>query len=354
MAFVVPAELGHAPYAASLIDYLASHFSVVKIIAIRDKLFPDLSEDCWLLYADGFGGATEELTFSVLGKFAPSLRPPDHGNPVPLSEWRAWNHRLRPFLLSGSARSLYRKALSHSGTTRLGMIASVGIGYVTGANEFFHLRPSEAERWRIPAGFLHPTVRTSRMLPPRLLTAASIDRWRRHDDPMLLLRIRKDDELPASVRRYLDTEAGKAARTAFKCRTRTPWYSVPDVRVPDYFLTYMSGKAPNLVRNSSTASCTNAVHGVHVHTSTSRQFIRSWYTSFVRLSCEIEGHPLGGGMLKLEPREAMRVVLPDASLLPALSGADIDDAVATLRAWRHYAVRWSRKTGQEAKVYPRP
>lgn len=137
MAFVVPAELGHAPYAAPLIDYLASHFSVVQIIAIRDKLFPDLSEDCWLLYADGFGGATEELTFSVLGKFAPSPHPPDHGDPVPLSEWRAWNRRLRPFLLSGNARSLYRKALSHSGTTRLGMIASVGIGYVTGANEFF-------------------------------------------------------------------------------------------------------------------------------------------------------------------------------------------------------------------------
>lgn len=339
MAFVVPAEIGHAPYAAPLIDYLASHFSAVQIIAIREKLFPALSEDCWLLYADGFGGTTAAVRFSVLDKFAPSRHPPDHGTPAPLSEWRtAWNRRLRPFLLSRDARSVYQETLSHSETKRLGMVASVGIGYVTGANDFFHLRPSEAERWRIPAGFLHPTVRTSRKLPPRLLTATSIDRWRRHDEPMLLLRIRKNDDLPASVLRYLETEAGKAARTAFKCRTRNPWYAIPDVRVPDFFLTYMSGRAPSLVRNASTASCTNAVHGVHVHDkSTSRQLIRSWYTSFVRLSCEIEGHPLGGGMLKLEPREATRVVLPDASLLPVLSGNDIDGAVATLRAWRHYA-----------------
>jgi hypothetical protein len=31
---------------------------------------------------------------------------------------------------------------------------------------------------------------------------------------------------------------------------------------------------------------------------------------FVQLSCEIEGHPLGGGMLKLEPREASQIALP--------------------------------------------
>ncbi len=339
MAFVVPAEIGHAPYAAPLLDYLASHFDVVQIIAIRDKLFPELSEDCWLLYADRFGGATGEVQLSILDKFTPSRRPPDQGTQAPLSEWRdVWNRRLRPFLLSRDARALYQETVSHSGTRRFGTIASVGIGYVSGANDFFHLRPSEVERWRIPTGFLHPTVRTSRMLPPLRLTEKSIDRWRHHDEPVLLLRIRKDDDLPKSVRRYLDTEAGRAARTAFKCRTRTPWYSIPDVRVPDFFLTYMSGRAPNLVRNSSTASCTNAVHGVHLHDKTrARQLIRSWYTSFVRLSCEIEGHPLGGGMLKLEPREATRVVLPDASLLPVLSGPEIEDALATSRTWRHYA-----------------
>lgn len=339
MAFVVPAEIGHAPYAAPLLDYLASHFDVVRIVAIRDKIFPELSEDCWLLYADGFGGATADVRLSILDKFMPSRRPPEHGTQAPLSEWReVWNRRLRPFLLPHDMRSLYQETLNHSGTRRFGVIASVGIGYVSGANDFFHLRPSEAERWRIPAGFLHPTVRTSRMLPPRRLTAESLDRWRRNDEPMLLLRIRKDDDLPRSVRRYLDTDAGRAARTSFKCRTRTPWYAIPDIRVPDFFLTYMSGRSPNLVRNLSTASCTNTMHGVHLHDkNVSSQLIRTWHTSFVRLSCEIEGHPLGGGMLKLEPREAARVVLPDASLLSGLSGPVVEDALATLRTWRHYA-----------------
>lgn len=44
MAFVVPAEIGHAPYAVPTLTALCDHFDQVRVIAIREKLFPDLSE----------------------------------------------------------------------------------------------------------------------------------------------------------------------------------------------------------------------------------------------------------------------------------------------------------------------
>jgi len=43
MAFVVPAEIGHATYSEPLLETLASHFDRVHVIAFRDKLFPALS-----------------------------------------------------------------------------------------------------------------------------------------------------------------------------------------------------------------------------------------------------------------------------------------------------------------------
>ena len=48
---------------------------------------------------------------------------------------------------------------------RLGAIASVALGYVSGANHFFHLTPSEASKAGIPSMLLHPTVRSARVLP---------------------------------------------------------------------------------------------------------------------------------------------------------------------------------------------
>jgi hypothetical protein len=54
---------------------------------------------------------------------------------------------MRPFLMSSEAKDLYRNIADGVGTPRLGDLASVGIGYVSGANDFFHLRPSDAESW---------------------------------------------------------------------------------------------------------------------------------------------------------------------------------------------------------------
>ena len=95
---------------------------------------------------------------------------------------------------------------------------------------------------------------------------------------------------------------------------------------------------PNLARNRAAATCTNAVHGVHLRDGKAvRRIVGDWDTPFVRLSCELEGHPLGGGVLKLEPREAGRIVLPPPTMASVLSGPEVAEAVSTMRTWRHYA-----------------
>ncbi len=221
---------------------------------------------------------------------------------------------------------------------RFGDIASIGIGYVTGANDFFHLRPSETTAWDIPSNLLCPTVRNSRLLPARQLTRRTVNRWRRTDEAMLLLKIPKNADLPPSVEKYLETDQGKEARKAYKCRTRDPWYSVPHIRVPDFFLTYMSSVAPSLVRNSARVACTNAVHCVHIQQKKAcRPLLDAWATPFVQLSCELEGHPLGGGVLKLEPGEANRIVLPGPVQPSFLSDGETGAAISTMRGWRHHA-----------------
>ena len=338
MAFVVPAAIGHAPYAAPLIEYLVARFDDVRIVPIRKKLFPRLSEDCWLLFGDGFGGSTSTIHFAPIEHFG-EFEASAPAQLVPMDEWRrVWNRRLRPYLLSEAERSIYQDVACRSDSSRLGFAASVGIGYVSGANAFFHLRPSEAVRWAIPEQFLHPTVRNARVLPSHTLTPRTVEEWRRADEPMLLLRIPKLAKLPPPVAQYLSSEEGQQARQTYKCRNRHPWYSVPDVRLPAFFLTYMSGVAPSLVRNAAAATCTNALHAVHLRNGIDgRRLLDAWDSTFVELSCELEGHALGGGMLKLEPGEAARVVMPSARAQSELVDSDLRDAVRTLRSWRHYA-----------------
>lgn len=338
MAFVVPAEIGHAPYAAPLLEYLVGAFSEVQVVAVRSKLFPSLSEDCWLLYANGFGGQAKGIGLTVCNEFKPARQPPKPTVRIDLAEWRdVWSRRLRPYLLPAEIRAAYAGALADPTSKTFGDFAQVGIGYVSGDNDFFHLRPSDAKRWKIPGTLLHPSVRNGRAMPSRRITQATVQGWTKNDEQVLLLRLRRGDEIPASVQRYLDSSAGQAARLGYKCRNRAPWYAVPDVQVPDYVMSYMAGRAANLVHNDAGVTCTNSVHSVRLKDrQLAAKLLPSWSSAFVRLSCELEGHALGGGMLKLEPREATRILFPSQATLAGIEDEALEEAISTLQRWRHY------------------
>jgi adenine-specific DNA-methyltransferase len=339
MAFVVPAELGHANYVQPLLPALCAKFGRVHVIACREKLFPELSQDCWLLHCSGFGAATHSVALTALDHFEACDTPPLPTRIVSLQEWRERGKRLRPFLLPNAALSLYCALAQHPGTKRFGDLASAGIGYVTGDNNFFHLRPSEVRRREFPDHLMRVAVRKGDQLPAESVSRAHVDRWLKSDEPVLLLDLGRADRLPASVARYLDEESGQKARQAFKCRNRDPWYAVPDIKVPDAFLTVMSGEQPTLVRNEAGCVCTNSLLAVRFKANTDARHVQTaWKSALAQLGAEVEGHPLGGGVLKLEPREAARVPLPVGTIhLTACEQTALEDGIRTMRAWRHNA-----------------
>ncbi len=344
IAFVVPAEIGHAPYAVPLLEYLIANFGSVHVVAIKEKVFPRLSEDCWLLFADNAGCRTDNIRLSKIERFVPGASLPPVAEQVPVDAWRTrWRGRLRPFLLPQHVRCTYERMAADSDAVRLGQIAQVGIGYVSGANSFFHLRPSEAERLGIPDEFLLPSIRNSRYVAGSVIDDADVGNWLKRDEPVFLLRIPPRAEVPGAVRAYLDTAEGRRAKAAYKCRHRTPWYTVPDVRRPEFVLTYMSGKSPALAVNRGRCTCTNALLAVDLRSGlfdgngavSGERLSTAWGSAAGRLSCELEGHPLGGGMLKLEPGEARNVLLvPDEGIDRRDSGL-LQDGIETMRQWRH-------------------
>lgn len=336
MAFVVPAEIGHAPYAMPLLAFLAEHFGRVQIVAIREKLFPELSEDVWLLVAEEFGGKAAGFDLTILDQFEPTAEPPAPTSRVTLAAWEQAGSKLRTFLLPDRVRRFYDTVTSRPGAVRLGAVAKVGIGYVTGANDFFHLRPSAARRAGISQDVLRCAVRNGRMLNGQHVTTGKIAQWLKDDEPVLLLHLTARARLSAAVRRYLDTAEGRAARRTYKCRNRTPWFAVPDVTVPDAFLTYMAGGSPALVANTAACVAPNSLHTVRLNGTWSLERLRrAWKDPFTALSCEIEGHPLGGGMLKVEPREAARIYLMSRPRWTTAERELIAEGIDVMRRWRH-------------------
>jgi hypothetical protein len=109
---------------------------------------------------------------------------------------------------------------------------------------------------------------------------------------------------------------------------------VPHVYDADGFLTYMSGTSPKLVANDAGVVAPNTLHIVRMYPGAPvapLALAAMWQTSLSALSCELEGHSLGGGMLKLEPTEARRVAVALPDLAPARVAELADDVDRLLR-----------------------
>jgi hypothetical protein len=335
MAFIVPAEIGHAPYAAPLIDYLLRTFRRVQLIAIRKKVFQELSEDAWILLAEDHGFPGGSLVLTAVEDLCDYRDLPPKGLSISRQELEKWGYRVRPLLMPPSAIATYRKCAGLLQTTRLGDVARVSIGYVTGANNFFHLRPTNARKLGIGTEYLHAAVRNGRQLEGHSITRATVARWERNDDQYLLLRIRKGQSLSRPVIKYLDSEEGANASQSYKCRNRRPWYVVPDVFAPDAFMTYMTGRGPELIANTAKCVGTNSLHMVSLNGKMSLRALSTlWESTLRELSAEIEGHPLGGGLLKIEPREAGRIILRTQFRLSDEEQEDLAGGLQELRRWR--------------------
>lgn len=339
MAFVVPAEIGHATYAEPLIEGLCSSFSSLTIVALREKLFPHLSQDAWLLFAGGRGGRTEEIGFTTVDRFSPNLDPDHPQRSISLRMWRELGGRLRKFLIPEATLETYTAMTRRAGVSRIGEVADVTIGYVSGDNDFFHFHRSAASMFEIPERCLRPTIRRGEQLTADYVDDRLIERWTGAGEEIWVLDLSEVQELPRSVRDYLSSPRAEKAQERYKCRVRDPWYVIPGVdQAPSAFVTCMSGRESRLAINRAGAVCTNSVLAVTLKQRVAQtELLRGWRHPLARLSQELEGHPLGGGMLKLEPGEARRVHVP-LKLFRATRAEEraVAEAIELMRTWRHY------------------
>ena len=315
LAMVIPVEIGHAAYARPVLRYLTESFGSVTLLTFGEPLFPDLSQDTLLLLAERRGTAFEGLFWRDLA----SVRELE-----PQSIYLQTTRLDAPALLNGKdklinyfvppdARALYQRLASSENVKRLGELAEVGIGYVTGANGFFHLSAEDVAKWDIPQSFLRRAIfRGGALRGTRFEHEDWTEGARRGDAGFLLCSGDTPlDNLPEGVRRYLEHGAAAGVPEAYKCRVRSPWYAVPHVHEADAFLTSMSGSKPQLVANDAGVVAPNTLHVVRLrpHSASKSTLSALWLTSLTSLSVELEGHALGGGLLKLEPSEAKRVLV---------------------------------------------
>jgi len=177
---------------------------------------------------------------------------------------------------------------------------------MAGANHYFLLDNAEVARFGLP-----PEVLIRAVERPRDVRGLEV----RPDEERWLFRPSTDVVKADAVAAYLRRGVDMGIPDRYKPRMRKDWATVPLPRArADAFLPYMSQRGPRLIGNPSGAVSSNLLHGVTFHdqSTEARVVAASMLSAATRLSAEIEGRAYGGGVLKLETKEAERMAVPVA------------------------------------------
>lgn len=343
LAQVLPAELLHSQYASEVVEFLRRSFGRVQIAVFEERVFPGALEEVVLLLADERGASAPadvkliscQNVADLSRGLAQGADTVDAGSTYP-----SGRGKLLAQLLPEDTRSVYEALTKDKAVGLLGDLASVDIGIVTGANDFFMLSTEQAAA-------LDPELLSVGVCKAAHLAGARLAR----DDHARLLRdghsalmLVASAESPSaalkSARAYIrrGEEAGLDQR--YKCRIRDPWWALPVPRrgPATLLLTYCSNDHPRLALNEVDALSTNTLHGVRpVDGSHAQRLAAGFYNSLTLLSAELVGRSYGGGVLKLEPSEAEALAIPSLpseleAVLPRVDEAirrrDLDAAVS--------------------------
>jgi adenine-specific DNA methylase len=328
LGLVVPAELLQVTYAAQLRAFLVDEFQELTAVSFKRLVFNGILQEVVLL-------------LGVRGRGPASIRVHEvedvHQLPTPRAlidaphapALKHESEKWTKYFLDPDGIEALRELRSLHLLPRLGDIADVDVGVVTGRNQFFVLKPSHEEARRL-GDHTMPLVSKSAHLKGVSFTGDDLKRLEEADAPCRLLSLTNEAELDSSLSTYVNEGEAADVHRGYKCSIRKKWWVVPSVWTPDAFLLRQIYDHPRIVSNGTGATSTDTVHRVRMLNGTRPDQLAAASVNSVTFAfSEVLGRSYGGGVLELEPREAEALPFPDPHSLSRPEVRKIDRLMRT-------------------------
>jgi len=203
------------------------------------------------------------------------------------------------------------------GYVELGEFCGVHRGQVTGNNRLWI---AGSHSVGVPSEFLIPVITRAREL---FAAGAELDDAR---------ALRKLIDIPAELDRiprrhlsaieaFLERARALGGTEGYIATHRRAWWSVGLHEPAPILASYMARQPPAFVRNTAKARHINVAHGIYPREKLSEKALHA-LVGYLRRSVNLrEGRMYAGGLVKFEPKEMERLIVPGPSLLEAAEPA---------------------------------
>ena len=327
LGMIIPSEIIHVAHAQPLRTYLGNACSRLLIIDPEEIWFDGTLQGAVILFAEKKRTPTDHSDglgiIRVSGREFLNDDPCNLFNVTGRMNGKTVEGKWTRALLTTSERALLDELYERPDVHRFDQIAEVDVGIVTGANKFFLVPDEIVERFGLQA-FAHPMFGRSEHCPGVIYDEQQHQENARVGKPTNFIWFTKEMVNPSkSVLEYIRMGEGQELHTRYKCRIRTPWYSVPSVYTTKIGMLKRSHDTPRLIYNRLEAFTTDTAYRINTTVSTPEKLIYCFLNSLTALSAELEGRHYGGGVLELVPTEIEKLLVPiPSSVRPEIRKLD--------------------------------
>jgi len=189
-------------------------------------------------------------------------------------------------------------------------------GIATGYNAFFTLTEDEARQWGIPAELLKPCVTKALDARRPVFTQSDFEQLRADGRKVYLLDVTPGDA--HHVAGYLRHGESLGVHRRYLTRHRTPWYICERRDPADLWVTVFGRRRLRFVHNQAGVLTLTPFHCIYLQDRFRRSIplLMDYFASGSFLDASAAEHRVyGDGLLKFEPRDVLRLPLPDLERL---------------------------------------
>jgi adenine-specific DNA methylase len=313
LAMVVPSEILHVTHAQSLRSYLGRECRRLVVIDPEELWFSDTLQGAVILLAEKIreGEKVEGLgIYPVKGREFLQLTPSDVFNaPYPINGKTVQGKWTRA-LLDPSTRTLVDTLENHPEVHRFNTIAKVDVGIVTGANKFFLVPDETVKTYRLE-NWAYPMFGRSEHCPGIVYDERQHVENALKGNPTNFLWFNEgNSKIDAAAKSYIQLGEAQQLHTRYKCRVRSPWYTVPSVYSTEIGMLKRAHDTPRLILNRLGAYTTDTAYRIRTIKVSAEKLVGCFVNPLTALSAELEGRHYGGGVLELIPSEIERLLIP--------------------------------------------
>ena len=320
LAMVIPGEIMHVNYSSKIRLFLSELQAKITLITFNQLVFPDVQQEVILLLIDKQKKSEkiENFTNSKMNiiqlKDVESLNFFDL-NSIPVNQYKnvkPTEEKWTKFFLTKEQLKELDIIEKNSLVSKLGDLATVDVGIVTGANEYFVVNEDILKKYELEKISL-PLVGRSLHINGLIFEKKDWNENKKKQIASHLLNFpdNKYENYSELMKKYIEMGEKNNIHEGYKTGIRKRWYQVPSIWKPDAFLMRRSHKFPKLVLNNADSFTTDTMHRVKIKEDVDLQsLIFCFYNSITMASCEIIGRSHGGGVLEILPNDAETILIP--------------------------------------------